>query len=240
MSESTTDPAPPERRLSSPFAAARHRSRPCARAYVAAFVCAETERLARRFGFPLAVIAATSDPARHATRLSKTLHGAWAPQAYDAWPMPFDEGLSLPSHLVYRQLAFDARWLGSAPLPEGLTLEAGSIVVDLPLGTSAANLSALVGTALSDLSYENVARRPAQVRYRYVTGRSVVIAPRYALVTPGDIERVVAVDDLFKFHPADFVTIAKAVALALDALRVGSVMARLDEGASEERETSNG
>lgn len=240
MSESSTGSAHPERQRPSSFGANRHRFRACARAHVAAFVCAETERLARRVGFPLAVIAATSDPACHATRLSKTLHGAWAPQAFDAWPMPFDDGLALPSHLVYRQFAFDARWLGTAPLPQGLMLEAGSIVVALPLGTSAVNLSAMMGTALSDLSYENVARRPDQVRYRYVTGRPVVVAPRYALVTPGDIERFVPVDDLFKFHPADFVTVAKAVALALDALTVGSVMARLDKGSDDAREISNG
>ena len=191
MSDGTTGSVPPERRHPSPSDATRPWSRPCARAHVAAFVCAETERLARQVGFPLAVIAATGDPARHATRLSKTLHGAWAPQAFDAWPMPFDEGLALPSHLVYRQFAFDARWLGSAPLPRGLALEAGSIVVDLPPGTSAVNLSDLMCSALSELFYENVARRPDQVRYRYVTGRPVVVAPRYALITPGDIERVV-------------------------------------------------
>lgn len=52
--------------------------RPPPLAHVSAFVCRELERIGREVGFPLAVRAATSDPGRHAARLSKAQHVGWS------------------------------------------------------------------------------------------------------------------------------------------------------------------
>lgn len=61
-----------------------------------------------------------------------------------------------------------------------------------------------------------MARRPDRVRRRYATCRPVVVAPRYALAVPGDVERLVAVDDLFAFRPADLAGLAVAMAGAAE------------------------
>ena len=194
-------------------------------AHVAAFVCPEIARVGREVGFPVAVIAATTDPDRYAARLSATRHAGWSPRDYDDWCMPFDDGLTLPADLAYVQLRFDARWLGPRLLPDGVTLDAGSLVVDLPPGSCAADLSAVLRAGLVDSAYDRVARRPDKVRHRHATRRPVVVAPRYSLLRPGNIERVVAVDDLFAFRPAGLADLARAVALAVDALVMGSAMA---------------
>lgn len=71
-------------------------------AHVFAFVCRKVERIGREVGFPLAVIAATSDPERHATRLSVTRHAGWSPRTPAEWFMLFDDGLTLPGDLECR------------------------------------------------------------------------------------------------------------------------------------------
>ncbi len=193
-------------------------------ARVAAFTCRETERIGRELGLPLAVIAATSDPERHAARLSATRHAGWSPRTYDDWCLPFDDGFATPQDLTYAQLPFDRRWLGPRALPRGVNLDAGSLVVELPRGASAADLSAVLRAGLADASYDRVARRPDRVRRMYAARRPVVVAPRYSLLVPDDIMRVEAVTDLFSFRPCDLANLATTVSLSLDALVVGAAM----------------
>ena len=189
------------------------------RVSVAAFVCPFTGRLGRgELGFPVAAVAVATDVARHAARLSETLYGAWSPRAYEAWPLPFDEGLLIARDLVYRHLAFDARWMGGAVLPDGVALEDGCLRVTLPHGTSQTDLAGVLRSELTDLSLDRVARRPDQVRYRYGSSRPVVVPPRYALVTPGDVERVVVAEDLHRFRPRDLPRVAGALALGMERL----------------------
>ena len=195
---------------------------PRGQASIAAFVCRETEGLGREVGFPLAIISATAHVGRHAARLSATLYAGCMPREYRDWPLCFDEGYAPPSDLAYRQLDLDPRWLGPAALPRDVVLEAGSLGVTLPEGASVADLSAALRTNLANLSFDRVVRRPDRVRHRYRTHRPVVVAPRYALVAPGDIERVTVADDLFKFHPCDLAKVAGALSRSLGVL--GSAM----------------
>ncbi len=193
-------------------------------------MCPEVARIGREVGFPIAVIAATFDPERYAARLSATRHAGWSPRTQADWCMPFDDGLALPADLAYRQLRFDRRWLGQSPLPVGVTLASGSLVVDLPPGKCAADLSGVLHAGLADAAYDRVARRPDRVRHRFARNGPAVVLPRYSLVTPGDIERVVAVDDLFAFRPADLANLAAAVACALDALAMTFALTHSGDG----------
>ena len=228
-------PEPP-RIAASPTVCDGRSGAPAVTARVAAFVCPEVERIGREVGFPLAVIAATSDPDRHAAHLTATWHAGWSPRTREDWVMPFDFGMLLSEDVHYRQVPFDRRWLGRFSLPDGVTLASGCLVVELPPGASAADLSAILRTGLADSAYDRVARRPDRVRQRYSTSRPAVVTPRYALVTPGDVDRLVAVDDLFAFRPADLAALAQAVAHARDALKVGIAMvcSRDEPGAARE------
>lgn len=183
---------------------------------VAAFVCRETERLGREVGFPVAVLAVTTDPGRHAARLSATLYGGCKPREYQDWPLCFDEGYAPPTDLAYRQLDLDPRWLGKAALPGNVALEAGRLAVTLPEGASMADLAVALRAGLTQFAFDRVTRRPDRVRHRYWSRRTVVVAPRYALVAPGDIERVVVADDLYAFHPSDLATVADILSRSLD------------------------
>ncbi len=196
-------------------------------ALVAAFVCRKTESIGREVGFPVAVIAATADPARHAARLTATWHAAWTPRDAD-WFMPFDEGLTIPSDVAYAQLPFDARWLGGAPLPSGVVLEDGCMRVGLPGSLAIADLSAILCCAMADLAFDRVARRPDRVRHRHITHRRTLVAPRYALMVPGDVTRVRLVEDLFSFRPRDLHAVAAQVAKAVSVLALTSNGGRTD------------
>ena len=204
-------------------------------ATVAAFVCAGTVRLGREVGFPIAVVAASSDPARHAEHLGATFHAAWRPNEGPT-PIAF-AAASDPSEFAYHQLAFDPDWLGGLTLPSGVRLRDGALVVDLPSGASPDDLSSLLRIGLDDLSYERVARLPDRVRHRFETGRPMVAVPRYALAEAGDVSRLLPVDDLFLFRPHDLPRFVSAVALAVASLAfvvgskpagVGSMGTRVD------------
>ena len=75
------------------------------------------------------------------------------------------------------------------------------LTVALPEGTALCDLASVLRAGLADLAFDRVARRPDRVRHRYATGRPVVVAPRYSLLTPGDVERVTVAEDLFHFGP---------------------------------------
>ena len=207
---------------------------PGAVAYVAAFVCAGTERIGREVGFPLAVIAATEDPARHATRLSMTRHAAWTPRGGGAAPIVLDDERGVVSEFAYRHLPFDHRWLGKAPLPAGVGLVRGALIVELPFGTSADDVSVLLCSALSERTFESVARQPDRVRHRFATKRALVVAPRYASPTCDGHEGLIPVDDLFWFRPRDLAELATA--LALTAASLGLVTRISDLTGAEEVE----
>ncbi len=193
-------------------------------ALVVAFVCPEPQRLGNLLGFPLAVIAATSDPARHAARWSATWQGAWTSRDADEWFVAFDEGDAGPLDVAYRQFAFDGRWLGGAVLPRGVTLRDGCLAVDPPRSSSPADLSAVMRLGLTDLSVERVARRPEYVRRRFASNRPTRVAPRYALAVPGDVTRLVPVDDLVRFHPGDLAKGAQILAMAVDSLALATLV----------------
>lgn len=195
-------------------------------ASVAAFVCDETERLGREVGFPVAVVAATADPARHAAWLAATLYGACTPREGEGHAFPFGEGEVPPRDLRYRQLRFDPRWMGSARLPSGTSIDDGCLRVDLPRGTCVADLAAILRPGLAELSFDHVARRPDRVRHRHATRRPVSVGPRYALARPGDVGRVVACEDLFRFGPGDLATLASVVALGVDTLSLVAAAGR--------------
>ncbi len=203
-------------------------------ATVAAFVCPETERLGREAGFPVAVLAATADPELHAAWLSSTRYAAWSPRSYDSWPLPFDDGLATPRDLAYRQLRFDRRWLGATGLPHDVSLDRGGLTVALPEGTALCDLASVLRAGLADLAFDRVARRPDRVRHRYATGRPVVVAPRYSLLTPGDVERVTVAEDLFHFGPGDLADVARALALSVGSLAVVAAAGRLRSGHATE------
>lgn len=187
-------------------------------AYVAAFLCAGTERIGREVGFPLAVIAATADPDRHAKRLSVTRHAAWTPREGGADAIALDDASGLASEFAYRQLAFDRRWLGPATLPAGVGLDRGALTVELPSGASVEDLSALLCSGLSDHAFESVARQPDRVRHRFATRRPVVVAPRYASLVRDGTAELFPVDNLFRFRPRDLAELASALALAIASL----------------------
>jgi hypothetical protein len=183
---------------------------------VAAFVCAGTVRLGSEVGFPVAVLAATGDPVRHAEHLGATFHAGWRPNE-GSTPIPF-AAASDPSEFTYHQLPFQRDWLDDLTLPRGVRLRDGALVVDLPAGASPEDLSSLLRIGLDDMSYERVARLPDQVRHRVETGRPALVAPRYALAGAGDVGRLVPVDDLFRFGPHDLPKVVAAVALAIASL----------------------
>lgn len=201
-------------------------------ATVAAFVCAGTLRLGREVGFPVAVVAATVDPTRHAEHLGATFHAGWRPSE-ESTSIAF-AAASDPSEFTYHQLPFERDWLDGLTLPRGVRLRDGALVVDLPSGASPDDLSSLLRIDLDDLSYERVARLPDEVRHRIETGRPVLAAPRYALAGAGDVGRLVPVDDLFRFRPCDLPRVVSAVALAVASLRlvVGSGLAGVDSSAT--------
>ena len=108
----------------------------------------------------------------------------------------------------------------------------------LPEGTAVGDLANILRASLADLGFDRVARRPDRVRHRYATGRPVVISPRYSLVTPGDVERVIGAEDLFRFGPGDLADVARALALTVDSLAVVAAAGRLRSGHA--REVSRG
>ena len=187
-------------------------------AWVAAWVCPETERIGRSVGFPVAVVAATGDPSRHAARLATTEYAAWSPREWRGWVLPFDGGEAYGPDLAYRQIEFQPRWLGGAPLPDGVEIEDGRLKAHLPTGVEPSDLAALLRAGLGRMSFEHVVRRPDQVRYRYHTGREVVVPPRYALVRPRDIDHVVPAEDLYRFRPRDLSRVATVLARGVASL----------------------
>ncbi len=205
------------------------------RASVAAFVCPATRQLGREAGFPVAVLAATTDVGRHAAALAATLYGALSPRRYEEWCLPFDEGLLFGADLAYTHFRFDARWLGSARLPNGVVIEDGCLRVDLPDRASVSDLGAVLRAGLIDLSFDRFARRPDRVRRRHHTHRPVVIAPRYTLVVPGDIERTRVADDLHRFGPGDLATVANALALSVASLALAASVGRAGRDDADRR-----
>ncbi|WP_237478663.1 hypothetical protein [Lichenibacterium dinghuense] len=186
------------------------------KAFLAAFVCAGTAKLGEEVGFPVAVVAAVADPARHATHLTETFHAAWKANDGKA-PIAFAAAAEA-EEFAYDHLPFERNWLDGTPLPAGVHLRRGALVVDLPPGASPDDLSSLLQAGMDDMSYEKVARRPDQVHHRFRTGRSLVAAPRYALAGSGDVGRLVPVDDLYRLRPHDLPKIAAALALAVASL----------------------
>ena len=199
------------------------------RALLAAFHCLHTERLGRLLGFPVAVIAVTSDPQAHAGHLERTWHGAWTP--CEGWCVPFDNGLTDPSEVAYAHWRFDPRWLGGAEPPAGVVLADGCLAVGLPRGFAASDLGALFRLAMTERRLEAVASRPSSVRRRFASGRPLVAGPRYALSGPVAGVSVSLAQDLYAFRPRDLPAVAAAAAMAANGLSLRSVLADRRSGA---------
>ena len=201
----------------------RHGTGERASVLVAAFASPETERLGRRLGFPVAVVAATGDPTGHMRLLTESWHAAWT--TCQGWFQPFDCGVPDPGDVAYERRPFDPRWMGGARLPDGLSLRDGCLAVDLPHGAPAADFATLFGLAMADRQFDRVARTPSRVRQRFGTGRLLEVAPRYALSPRGGLEPMTLVQDLYAFHPRHLPLVARAAAMAANGLAVRSLLA---------------
>lgn len=57
-----------------------------------------------------------------------------------------------------------------------------------------------------------------------------MIAPRYALVTPGNIGRMRVADDLYRFRTGDLATVARALAVSVASLALAASVERVGDG----------
>ncbi|MDX7951448.1 hypothetical protein P7D22_09730 [Lichenihabitans sp. Uapishka_5] len=191
---------------------------------IAAFRSGITSAIGMATGFPVAVLAVTEDPERHARRLTASQHGAWV-TGPEGHPTPFQLGSHSPADLAYSVVRMDGGWMGGCALPPGVSLRDGVLRVALPPGATVRDLDQLFGLAMYDVRFDSVARLPTEVRRRHRSGRAREPGSRYSRATGSS--RFALVNDVYRFRRRDLAQVAGCAALALDGLIVRS---RLDRG----------
>lgn len=185
-------------------------------AIVAAFRSGITEAISAAVGFPVAVLAATEDPSRHALRLTAARHAAWLASGGTS---PFRWGPHRRKDAAYTMMRMDA---GEAipSLPAGLALVEGALAVRLPAGSTLGQFDELLALALHDVRLDVLARDPAEVLRRHRSGLTANVDPRYTR-RPGVCRPAFAlVGDLYRFRVGDVADVLASVALALSGLSV--------------------
>ena len=188
---------------------------PCA-IRIAAFSSPDLVGLGRRLGFPLAVIAATTDPDAHLSRLIRRQHACWCLGEDRAFSFggaeidPFD-----PS---YEQLRFDPRWMGRRRLPNGVAIESGSLLVALPHPRARTLFETELKSLLTPRRFDVFGARPGWVLRRRAMGQPSAVVPRYSCDwrTGSGGTAFTVVHDLYAFRPKQLPALAAAVVAARD------------------------
>ncbi len=201
-------------------------ARPAGRfARLAAFRSAETDRLGRAIGFPIAVLRIVDDPAREAVMLSETWHACWRPSE-NGWFMPFDYDDASSRTTRFAQVPLDERWMGRTALPAAANFEFGCLVVELPSGVSRSDVAQAFGQAMADQRFDCVAQRPSKVRHRFASGRPLQVPARYAASPAAGCDgRVKLVRDLYLFHPRSLPSVVDAIESSVRILVMCSALA---------------
>lgn len=152
-------------------------------ATIAVFRSGEIKRLSRSIGFEVAVVAVVDDPVETPARLTRRWHGAFSPRP--GWVLPFDTFDAMPWTVAFGLFEVDERWLGGHALPPGLSISEGMLTVSLPPGGRVRDFAITFQAAMEDLKFERIAARPAQVDYRFRTGRPLVVGSRYSAPARG-------------------------------------------------------
>lgn len=181
-------------------------------ALIAAFRSGITEAISATVGFPVAVLAATDDPWRHAERLTASRHAAWL--ASDG-ASPFRLGPHRPEDASYTILRMDADQQAEPQLPASFDLVGGMLRLPLPLGVTVEDFDELLSLGLHDTRVDVLARDPEEVVRRHRSGLSANVDPRYSRGSASARRGFSLVGDLYRFRPGDLAEVAKAAALAL-------------------------
>ena len=191
---------------------------------VVAFRSGVTDSIGTAVGFPVAVLAATTDPDAHARRLVDAEYAAWvaAPRGH---PTPFRLESLDASAVAYTVLRMEEGWIGNRPLPDGVALVDGALRLTLPAGCTAHELGQLFALAMSDARFDSTARLPSEVRRRHGAGRPPSIPPRYSLSVGPHRRTFTVVDHLYRFRRQDLPQVASAAALAREGLMIRSELA---------------
>lgn len=196
-----------------------HGGRPTGVIRVAAFVSSGLRSLGERVGFPVAVIAATTDPSDHLGRLVAEEHACWSLE--EDWCFFGVGGEEIdPFKPDFERLAFDPRWLGGRRPPGGVAVEGGSLLVTSPGGIDRARFSAELKVELAPRRLDVVAARPGRVLSRRASGLPVHVPPRYSKL-PGSGSGATSFrleDDVYAFRPRDFPAIVSAAAAVRERL----------------------
>ena len=94
----------------------------------------------------------------------------------------------------------DARWMGDAPFPPGLSVVAGTLRVELAPGARLRDFAVAFEAAMQDLTFEHVARKSGQIARRHRSGRQLDVGARYA-GDPSSPRIPIVVNDLYAFRP---------------------------------------
>lgn len=172
--------------------------------------------LGRRLGFPVAIMAATTDPDRRLAAMVRDQHACWTMEedwAFVGVGRPPETDPLAPS---FHPIQFDPRWLGGRRPPPGIAVEGGSLIVTLPTGVGAGQLSRALHRRLAFRRFDVVAARPGQILRRRATGRPHAVVPRYSCTRHGSgaATAFLRVDDLYAFHPTDLPVVVAAVGAA--------------------------
>ena len=179
---------------------------------VAAFTCRGLERLSRTVGFPVAVVAAVTDPDRHLQHLRDLWYASGVPMDYDQWCMPFD--FDNWDFREWRQVLMDSRWFGRTAHPLATCVDDGSLLIRLPKGVPKERFAASFRDGLGTMRFEVVARHPSRCVRRHHSGRPVAVTSRYARASATD-PTPVEVRDLVRFEPRALPRIADVTSLTL-------------------------
>ena len=191
---------------------------------VAAFRSGVTDAISASVGFPVAVLAATEDPSRHASRLTASRHAAWLASGGTS---PFRWGPHRLEDAAYTVMRMD-EGEPIPSLPSGLTLVEGRLGVRLPTNTTLHQFDELLALALHDLRLDVLARDPAEVLRRHRSGLTANVDPRYSRRPGSSRPAFSLVGDLYRFRVGDLAEVLASVALAMSGL---SVRAELTAGA---------